>query len=151
MKVVLSWLREFCPTDLSAEDLAAALTALGAEVEEIIRPWERLDGVVTARVIEVRDHPNAEKLCVARVTHGSGEREVVVGVRNMVPGDVVPLAGPGATVPGLAELLGRKEVRGVTPDGMLCSPREVGISPEHDRILVLPADTPLGVDFKAHF
>jgi phenylalanyl-tRNA synthetase beta chain len=151
MKVVLSWLREFCPTDLSAEELAAALTGMGAEVEEIVRPWERLDGVVTARVIEVRDHPNAEKLCVARVTHGSGEREVVVGVRNMAPGDVVPLAGPGVTVPGLAEPLGRKEVRGVASDGMLCSPREVGISPEHDRILVLPADTPLGVDFKGHF
>ena len=151
MKVVLSWLREFCPTELSAEELAAALTGLGAEVEEVIRPWERLQGVVTARVVEVRDHPNSEKLCLARVSQGSGERELVVGVRNMQPGDVVPLAGPGATVPTLPEPLGPKEVRGVTSDGMLCSPRELDISPEHDRILVLPADTPVGVDFKAHF
>lgn len=90
MRVVVSWLRELCPTDLSPEELAEVLTAKGAEVEEIERPWERLDGVVVARVVEVRDHPNSDTLCLARVTTGSAEREVVVGVRNMQPGDLVP-------------------------------------------------------------
>ena len=91
MKVVLSWLRELCPTDLSAEELAELLTSKGAEVEAIERPWERVSGVVVARVIEVRDHPNSDTLCLARVQTGSGELEVVVGVRNMAPGDLVPL------------------------------------------------------------
>ena len=101
MKIVRSWLLECCPVDLSAEDLAELLTAKGAEVEGIDRPWEGLDGVVVAKVLEVRDHPNSDKLCLARVSTGSSEREVVVGVRNMVPGDLVPLAGPGARVPVL--------------------------------------------------
>ena len=97
MKVVLSWLRELCPTDLSAEELAELLTNKGAEVEAIERPWERVSGVVVARVIKVRDHPDSDTLCLARVQTGSGELEVVVGVRNMVPGDLVPLAPPGAS------------------------------------------------------
>jgi phenylalanyl-tRNA synthetase beta chain len=151
VKVVVSWLKEFCPTDLSAGAMAEALTGLGAEVEEILRPWDGLDGVVTAKVLEVRDHPNSDKLCLARVNHGAGERELVVGVRNMEAGDVVPLAGPGARVPSLSEPLSAREIRGVTSEGMLCSPRELGISADHGGILVLPADTPVGVDFKQHF
>ena len=101
MRIVRSWLLECCPVDLSAEDLAELLTSKGAEVERIERPWDGLDGVVVAKVLEVRDHPNSDKLCLARVSTGSSEREVVVGVRNMVAGDLVPLAGPGARVPAL--------------------------------------------------
>lgn len=138
MRVVVSWLRELCPTDLSPEELAEVLTAKGAEVEEIERPWERLDGVVVARVVEVRDHPNSDTLCLARVTTGSAEREVVVGVRNMQPGDLVPLAGPGATVPALPEPLSARKIRGVVSDGMLCSLWELGIAQEHTGILILP-------------
>ncbi|MGZ8600574.1 MAG: phenylalanine--tRNA ligase subunit beta, partial [Actinomycetota bacterium] len=103
MRIVLSWLRELCPTELSAEELAGLLTHQGAEVESIERPWEHLSGVVVARVLEVRDHPNSDRLCIARVQTGSGEQDVVVGVRNMAPGDRVPLAGPGARVPLLPQ------------------------------------------------
>ena len=138
MRVVVSWLRELCPTDLSPEELAEVLTAKGAQVEQIERPWERLDGVVVARVMEVRDHPNSDTLCLARVTTGSAEREVVVGVRNMRRGDLVPLAGPGATVPALPEPLSARKIRGVVSDGMLCSPWELGIAQEHTGILILP-------------
>ena len=129
MRIVRSWLLECCPVDLSAEDLADLLTAKGAEVERIERPWEGLDGVVVAKVLEVRDHPNSDKLCLARVSTGSSEREVVVGVRNMVPGDLVPLAGPGARVPVLPDPLTAREIRGVVSDGMLCSPMELGSLP----------------------
>jgi len=66
VKVVVSWLRELCPVDLSVEELAELLTRRGAEVESIERPWERLSGVVVARDVEVRDHPNSERLCLAR-------------------------------------------------------------------------------------
>jgi phenylalanyl-tRNA synthetase beta chain len=151
VKVLLSWLREFCPTDLSAEELAEKLTAQGAKVESVIRPWERLNGVVVARVLEVRDHPHSDKLCLARVEYGSGQRELVVGVRNMMAGDLVPLAGPGARVPGLPEPLSARMIRGVVSEGMLCSARELGISGDHTGILVLPPESPLGADFKQTF
>ena len=82
MKVVLSWLRELCPTERSAEDLAELLTAKGAEVEAIERPWERVSGVVVARVLEVRDHPNGDTLCLARVqTDPHRERQLRVAER----------------------------------------------------------------------
>jgi phenylalanyl-tRNA synthetase beta chain len=151
MKVVLSWLREFCPTDLGADELAERLTAQGVKVESIGRPWERLTGVVVARVLDVRDHPNSDKLCLVRVSTGSAEHGVVVGVRNMLPGDLVPYAPPGATVPVLPDPLGVRQLRGERSEGMLCSPRELAISADHGGILVLPPDVPLGTDFARAF
>jgi phenylalanyl-tRNA synthetase beta chain len=148
VRVVLSWLREFCPVDVSPEELGELLDSKGMHVESIDRPWDGLDGVVVARVLEVRDHPNSQKLCLARVDVGGGEREVVVGVRNMAPGDLVPYAGPGARVPGLAEPLERREIRGVASDGMLASARELAISADHSGILVLPPDLEVGEDVK---
>ncbi|MFL5768030.1 MAG: phenylalanine--tRNA ligase subunit beta [Actinomycetota bacterium] len=148
MKVVLSWLREVCPTDLAADELAERLTANGVKVEDVLWPWRGLSGVVAARVLEVRDHPGSEKLCLARVADGSGEREIVVGVRNMRPGDVVPYAPPGARVPSLDQPLGRKEIRGVASEGMLCSPSELAVSTNHGGILILPAGLAPGSDLK---
>jgi phenylalanyl-tRNA synthetase beta chain len=146
VKVVLSWLRELCPTDLAAEQLAELLGRKGAEVESIERPWSGLAGVIVARVLEVRDHPNSDKLCIARVQTGSGEQEVVVGVRNMDVGDLVPLAPPGARVPMLPEPLGAREIRGVTSNGMLCAPDELGVSQSHEGILILPLELEPGWD-----
>jgi phenylalanyl-tRNA synthetase beta chain len=149
VRIVLSWLREICPVELSVEDLGELLDRRGAHVEGIDRPWDGLEGVVVARVLDVRDHPDSRKLCVARVSFGSGEREVVVGVRNMRPGDLVPLAGPGARVPGLGEPLTARTIRGVLSEGMICSPRELGISPDHGGILIIPPDLSVGADLKA--
>lgn len=156
MKVVLSWLREFCPVDLSPEALGDLLAGKGMHVESIDRPWEGLDGVVVARVVEVRDHPNSDMLCLARIDAGGAEREVVVGVRNMTAGDLVPYAGTGARVPALPEPLAPREIRGVVSEGMICSPRELAISADHSGILVLGrADAPgadvAGADFKAAY
>ena len=147
MRVPLSWLREFCPVKLSAEDLADLLTSRGLHLERLLRPWEALSGVLIARVLEVRDHPNADKLCVTTIESGSGTREVVAGVRNMQSGDLVPYAAPGATLPGFEGKLERRELRGVTSDGMLCSPSELGISGDHSGILVLASGEP-GEDLK---
>jgi phenylalanyl-tRNA synthetase beta chain len=137
VRVVLSWLREFAPTDLDADELAELITARGVKVEAVLRPWDGLAGVVAARVLEVVDHPDSDKLCVARVEDGAGEHVVVVGVRNMVAGDIVPWARPGARVPVLPEPLAAKPLRGVVSNGMLCSPRELAISEDHGGILVL--------------
>ncbi len=151
MRIVLSWLRELCPTGLSAEELAELLTHQGAEVESIERPWAGLSGVIVARVIEVRDHPSSETLCIARLQTGSGETEVVVGVRNMGPGDLVPLAPPGARVPLLREPLGARTIRGVVSNGMLCAPDELRVAPSHEGILILPPDLQPGRDVAEAF
>lgn len=151
MRVVLSWLRECCPVDLSPEPLGDLLAGRGMHVEAIERPWDGLQGVVVARVVEVRDHPGSDTLCVARIDAGAAEREIVVGVRNMGAGDLVPYAGPGARVPTLPEPLAPREIRGVVSDGMLCSPRELGVSADHTGILILPADGSVGMDVKAEY
>jgi phenylalanyl-tRNA synthetase beta chain len=151
VKIVLSWLRELCPTELTADELSDLLTSRGAEVEAVERPWTNLSGVIAARVLEVRDHPNSDKLCLARVQTGSGELEVVVGVRNMRAGDLVPLAPPGARVPVLPEPLGAREIRGIVSNGMLCAPDEIGVSPSHEGILILPDDLKPGTDISSRF
>jgi phenylalanyl-tRNA synthetase beta chain len=137
MKVVVSWLREFAPTDLDADDLAERIDARGVKIEGVLRPWAGLDGVVVARVVDVADHPDSDKLCVARVHDGTGEHVVVVGVRNMRAGDLVPWAPPGARVPVLPDPLEARTLRGVVSNGMLCSPRELAISEDHGGILLL--------------
>jgi phenylalanyl-tRNA synthetase beta chain len=140
-----------CPVELSAEALGDLLAGRGMHVESIERPWQGLQGVVVARVLEVRDHPNSDKLCLARIDLGGAEREIVVGVRNMVAGDLVPYAGPGARVPVLPEPLSAREIRGVTSEGMICSARELAISADHSGILVLSPDVTVGADVKATF
>jgi phenylalanyl-tRNA synthetase beta chain len=150
VKVSVSWLREFAPVELDVEALADRIDARGVKVEGIERPWAGLDGVVVARVVEVRDHPNSDKLCLAIVDAGQGPVQVVVGVRNMSAGDLVPWAGPGSRVPTLKEPLGTKRLRGEVSNGMLCSPRELMISQEHETgILLLPDDLSVGADLKS--
>ena len=149
MRVPLGWLREFAPTDMGPEELAELITHRGVKVEGVLRPWEGLEGVVVVRVVEVRDHPGSDKLCVARIFHGSGETELVVGVRNMVAGNLVPWAPPGARVPALAEPLSVRPVRGVDSNGMLCSARELALSQDHGGILLLDAEgIGIGADLK---
>jgi phenylalanyl-tRNA synthetase beta chain len=150
VKVPLSWLREFVPVGSDVEGLAERIDAHGIKVEGIERPWGGLEGVVVARVLEVRDHPNSDKLCLATVDGGEGPLQVVVGIRNMVAGDLVPWAKPGSRVPMLDAPLGAKPLRGEMSNGMLCSPRELAISHEHERgILILPDDLAVGSDLKS--
>jgi phenylalanyl-tRNA synthetase beta chain len=150
MLVPLSWLREFAPTDLGAEKLAELISRRGVKVEAILRPWDGLDGVIVARVVDVQDHPNADKLCLARIQHVDGETTVVVGVRNMRPGDLVPWAPAGARVPALPAPIERRTIRGVESDGMLCSSRELAIAHDHEGILLLNDEgLDVGVDMKS--
>ncbi len=137
VKVVWSWLREFCPTEHSAADLAERLTLHGVKVEEVVRPWDGVEGVVVARVAKVDDHPNSQKLTVVTVDDGTGEHVVCAGVRNYEVGDLVPWARPGSRVPLLAEPLAPRDLGGVVSNGMLCSPRELAIADVHEGILVL--------------
>ncbi len=136
MRIVLSWLREFAPTDLPAPELAELITQRGVKVEGILGPWDGLDGVTVARVIDVSDHPDSDHLCVARIDDGTGEQTVCAGVRNFAAGDLVPWAKPGSRVPDLPEPLARRTLRGVVSNGMLCSLRELHIADIHEGILV---------------
>ncbi|MEX0651631.1 MAG: phenylalanine--tRNA ligase subunit beta, partial [Actinomycetota bacterium] len=137
MKVVWSWLRELCPTEHSAAELAERLTLHGVKVEQVLRPWSGVKGVVVARVVKVEDHPNSQKLTVVTVDDGAGEHVVCAGVRNYEAGDLVPWARPGSYVPVLAEPLAPRDLGGVVSNGMLCSPRELAIADVHEGILVL--------------
>jgi phenylalanyl-tRNA synthetase beta chain len=146
VRVPLSWLRDYTAVPGPVEDLAERMTMHGLPVERILRPWAGLSGIRVARVVEVTDHPQAHRLVRAVVDDGSGQREVVVGVRNMVAGDLVPYAPPGATLPTLEEPLERREIRGLASEGMLCSPKELGISADHSAILVLDDELEVGAD-----
>src|SRR6266540_3502206 len=146
MRVPLSWLAEHVDLGgVSAAVLADRLTFAGIEVERVDRVGEDIAGVLTARVLDVRAHPNADKLVLVTVEAGGEPREVVCGAHNFAPGDVVPWAAPGAKLPGGLEI-GRMQVRGTTSDGMLASARELDIFDDHSGILVLPPDTPVGSD-----
>lgn len=145
MKVPLSWLREYVDVELDLDELLTVMGANGLEVEGVATPGLGVSGVHTVRVLDVRPHPDADKLTLVRVTDGTQETEVVCGARNFGAGDVVPHAPPGATLPG-GITLDEREIRGVISAGMLCSPKELQVVEDHGGLLVLPADTELGVD-----
>jgi phenylalanyl-tRNA synthetase beta chain len=146
MRVPLSWLADHVDLGGVAPGvLADRLTFAGIEVERVEWVGEDIDGVLTARVLDVRPHPGADRLALVTVEAGGEPREVVCGAHNYAPGDIVPWAAPGAKLPGGVEI-GRRQVRGVTSDGMLASARELDIFDDHTGILVLPPDTPVGAD-----
>ena len=145
MRVPLSWLAEHVDVNVSATALAERLTFAGVEIETVDRVGEDLAGILTARVLEVTAHPDADRLVLVRIDAGGEERSVVCGARNFAAGDVVPWAAPGAKLPGGVEV-GRRQVRGQWSDGMLASARELGVFDDHSGILVLPPDTPVGAD-----
>ncbi len=147
MRVPLSWLREFTPVEASADELAQRLPVHGLQVEEVVRPGADIAGVVVARILEIEEVPGADKVILSRVDAGDGPREVFVGVRNIKPGDLVPYATPGSRLPGGREI-GRREMFGRTSEGMLCSPRELGISDDHSGIMIVDAEAKLGQDVR---
>ncbi len=146
MRVPLSWLADHVDLGgVSATTLASRLTFAGLEIERVDRVGEDIGGVLTARVLEVARHPDADRLALVTIEAGGEPREVVCGAHNYAPGDVVPWAAPGAKLPGGLEV-GRRQVRGIWSDGMLSSARELGVFDDHSGILVLPPDTPVGAD-----
>jgi phenylalanyl-tRNA synthetase beta chain len=147
MKVLLSWLREFAPIEGDPVALGEQLSDLGLAVESLDRIGEGLEGVVVAKVLATRPHPNADKIQLVDVDAGDGESlQIVCGAFNMQAGDLVPLATVGTVMPSGMEI-GRRKMRGEWSNGMLCSPAELQLDEDHSGIMVLPADLPLGVPF----
>ncbi|MEL6792988.1 MAG: phenylalanine--tRNA ligase subunit beta, partial [Pseudomonadota bacterium] len=154
MKFTLSWLKEHLETDATLDDLTKALTDLGLEVEGVEDPAESLGAFTICRVIEAVQHPNADRLRLCRVEawpngpdKPSEEVQVVCGAPNARTGLVGVFAAPGTHVPGTGVDLKPGVIRGVESNGMLCSEREMMISEDHDGIIDLPSDAPLGVRY----
>ena len=145
MRVPMSWLREFVDFEMTPEALAERLTLLGMEVQGIERRGTEWRNVVVGELLTVAKHPRADRLSLTTVTTGSGEPlEIVCGATNIAPGQRVPVALPGAVLPG-DRRIERTEKMGVISNGMLCSGDELRLTGDGDGILILPADTPLGV------
>lgn len=145
MKVPLSWLAEHVDIELSPEALAERLTLLGMEVKGIERRGAEWRSVVVGELLSVERHPRADRLSLTRVTVGSGEPlEIVCGATNIAAGQRIPVALPGAVLPG-GRRIERTEKMGVISNGMLCSGDELQLTADADGILILPAAMPLGV------
>ncbi len=147
MKVVLAWLQDLAPVGDDAEALAAAMTQLGMQVEEIQHVGATVPGVVTARVLRTERHPDAAKVHRVWVDAGDGvERHVWCGAFNMHAGDVIPLATPGTRMPD-GRAIEPRPILGIDSQGMLCSARELGLGDDHTGILILPSETALGLPY----
>ena len=154
MKFTLSWLKDHLDTSAPLDDILFALTDLGHEVEGVENPADTLGAFRICRVIEAVQHPNADRLRLCRVeTYPNGpdaaseEVQVVCGAPNARTGLVGVFAPVGTHVPGTGVDLKPGNIRGVDSNGMLCSERELMLSDEHDGIIDLPADAPLGQRF----
>lgn len=139
MRVPLSWIRQFAPVEGEVSDLAEQLDDLGLVVEGIVRVGEGLEDVVVARVQEIGTIAGADRIRRVVVDAGQGSVEVVCGAWNFEEGDLVPLAPVGAVLPGGFEIA-RRKMKGVVSNGMLCSPRELELSEDHQGILVIRTD-----------
>jgi len=147
MKIPLSWLREYVDFELSPEELAARLTMAGTEVASVdsTGSW---DNVVVGLVKQVRAHPNADRLRLVTVDHGDGEAEVVCGAPNVAVDQKIAFASVGAELinphTDKRARLKQSKIRGVVSAGMVCSEKELGLSDEHEGILVLDPDASVG-------
>lgn len=137
MKVLLSWLQEFAPINLDPHELGLVMGDLGMAVESMDLIGTGLDGIVVARVLDLRPHPNADKIQLVDVDAGDGEAlQICCGAFNMAVGDLVPLATIGSVMPGGMEIAKRK-LRGEISNGMLCSRAELGLPGDAGGIFVL--------------
>ena len=140
MKFTLSWLKDHLETDATPPQLAATLTAIGLEVEGVIDPAAKLGPFTIARVIDARQHPNADRLrvCQVEIAPGKPPVEVVCGAPNARTGLIGVFAPLGSYIPGTGITLDKRPVRGVVSNGMLVSERELELSEDHEGIIELP-------------
>ncbi|MBR0557378.1 phenylalanine--tRNA ligase subunit beta [Ciceribacter sp. L1K23] len=150
MKFTLSWLKDHLDTDATLEQICERLTAIGLEVEDVddkaaYKPF------VIAKVLSAEKHPEADRLKVLMVDAGDGKPvQIVCGAPNARAGLVGALARPGVYVPGIDVTLSVGKIRGVESHGMMCSEKELNISDNHDGIIDLPEDAPVGTSFASY-
>ncbi len=151
MKISINWLRDFVDCQLPASELETLLRRAGLEVAGIDQRGAAIDHVVAAEILESIQHPNADRLSVCKVNDGSPEpRQIVCGAKNYKVGDKVPLALPGAVLPGDFKIKTGK-LRGVESEGMMCSAKELRLAEDSDGLLILPQETAPGTAIKDLF
>lgn len=147
MKFTLSWLKEHLETEADLQTVLDTLTAIGLEVEGVENPAEKLAAFRVAKVLTAAPHPQADKLQVLTVDAGDGPLQVVCGAPNARAGLVGVFGAPGAVVPANGMVLKVAAIRGVESNGMMCSTRELELGDDHDGIIELAADAPVGARF----
>jgi phenylalanyl-tRNA synthetase beta chain len=149
MKFSLTWLKDHLETEASLQEILDTLNAIGLEVEGVEDPAERLAGFRVAHVLSAERHPDADKLQVLKVDTGDGGEplQVVCGAPNARAGMKGVLGLPGAVVPSNGMELRKSAIRGVESNGMMCSVRELELGEDHDGIIELPDDAPVGHAF----
>jgi phenylalanyl-tRNA synthetase beta chain len=148
VKFTLSWLKEHLETEASLDEITQTLTRIGLEVEGVSNPAEKLAPFTIAKVLTAERHPQADKLQVLSVDTGAGEPvQVVCGAPNARAGMLGVFGAPGAYVPGSDITLKVAAIRGVESRGMMCSVRELELGDEHDGIITLPEDAPVGARY----
>ncbi|MBD0413144.1 phenylalanine--tRNA ligase subunit beta [Oryzicola mucosus] len=150
MKFTLSWLKDHLETDATLDQIVERLTSIGLEVESV-DDKAALKPFVIAKVLTADRHPDADKLQVLSVDTGTGAPiQVVCGAPNARAGLIGAFAAPGTYVPGIDVTLGIGKIRGVESHGMMCSERELELSDEHNGIIELPDDAPIGASFASY-
>lgn len=147
MKFTLSWLKTHLDTQAGLDAILEALTAVGLEVEGVVDPSAALAPFKIAHIIEANRHPNADRLQVCQVDIGGQVVEVVCGAPNARAGLKTVFAAIGTLIPRSGTVLKKSAIRGVESNGMLCSSNELALSDEHDGIMELPEDAPVGASF----
>ena len=144
MYISVNWLRDFVDWTGSSSELDDLFTRAGVKVEDIQEKGAEFPSIVVAQILESGRHPNADRLSVCQVDDGSGRpRQIVCGARNYRVGDKVPLALPGAILPGGLKIKVGK-LRGAESEGMLCSSKELGLADDAEGLLILPKEAPVG-------
>ncbi|MFD2233742.1 phenylalanine--tRNA ligase subunit beta [Phaeospirillum tilakii] len=144
MKFTLSWLKAHLDTTATLDEIVAALTRVGLEVEAVEDPASRLGGFIVGHILSADRHPNADRLQVCMVATGTTTLQVVCGAPNARAGLKVILAQPGVVIPVTGEALKKGAVRGVESQGMMCSWRELALGEDHHGIAELDPATPVG-------
>src|SRR5438445_6758846 len=152
MKVTLNWLKQYVDFNWSAEELAERLTMLCLEVESVQKISGEFDGIVVAQILARDKVPGSDKLSVCKVNDGQGERTIICGAQNHKPGDKVPLILPNYALPlkaGEKEpfVIKERKVFGIVSQGMMCSPKELGLADDADGLLILREDATVGQPF----
>lgn len=136
MKVSLNWLKDYIAFDMEASDLSYALTMAGLEVKAVYDRYNYLGNVVTSRIVDIRKHPEADRLSLCKVDTGDGIVEIVCGASNIKEGIMVPLALPGTVLPN-GTVIKKSVIRGKASEGMLCSEAELELGTDKKGIMIL--------------
>ncbi|MDI9313328.1 MAG: phenylalanine--tRNA ligase subunit beta [Hydrotalea sp.] len=149
MKFTFSWLRDHLETSATPQAIADSLTALGLEVEAMTDKAQALKDFVIGEVTECGKHPNADKLSLCKVSDGNATFQVVCGAPNVRQGLKIVLARIGATIPRNGMVLEKGVIRGMESQAMICSAYELTLGDDHDGIIELPSDAPVGKNYAA--